>query len=256
LLAELGTLSSQGALTVQDVGLLGPLVELEFGRSVNPSQFRMVKSNSPSALGIAEALEVGRKSGHRADDYFGLLPIPNETPAVADSESLSQWALRFRTSAIRRGCPTLFASALAAVLGELIDNVGEHAGSPSMALAGFRVEPGTVEIVVYDAGFGALSRLRENPRYSALPDAAAALRAIVFDHATRHSDESNHGHGVRQIFRTLAGREGTLRFRSEDHSLELGDGGFIESGRLESRSEARLPGFGVSVLCRLPPTGR
>ena len=241
-----GHLKASDQLRVQDLGRLGPLIELAIARAASPAAFASVNTEGQIFEAIDGALHDQRISGHRAHECQGAIPLGTNG---SGADVLTQWQLRLQTAATENGWPRQFSATVVGVLGELVDNIGEHADGPTMALAAFRVTPRTLEIVAADAGIGALSSLRRNPRYANLVDAAAALNAIVYDGATRHPDGSNHGHGIKQVFRALVGRNGYLRFRSGDHSLALGSDGPIDRGHLESRSEFPLPGFCVNVVC-------
>jgi hypothetical protein len=249
--AHRGTLSSRGNLEVTDSDRLAPVIELAMSRHANPEKFSKVAFKGPIFHRVLEAIEHRRSSGAKYNETLGVFPLRLVSQGRAGEEAYNQWRMRFQNTAVGVGFSKEFARSLAGVLGELVDNVFEHSVDSSVSIAAFLAHPDSIEFVVADNGVGALGSLRQNPTFGALADSAAALRAIVFDGASRHPAESGHGEGIRQLFRALVGRSGDLGFRSGDHALLLGSEGLVDRGRLELRSEATLPGFSVSVLCQL-----
>jgi hypothetical protein len=248
--AHRATLAEAGPLLLIDEDRLAPSIELALARHLNPGAFTEVKTDGTVSQRVSDAIALGQLSGQSYGDMLGVLPLTKDVSMRPGGDHYNQWVLRFQNATADGGFQKPFARQLAGVMGELVDNVFEHSDA-QLAIAAFSARTAYVEFVVADCGIGVLGSLRRNPAYADLPDAAAALKAVVFDSASRHPARSGHGEGVKQLFRTLAGRNGDLRFRSGDEALVLSSNGPLDRGRLEFTGEAPLPGLIVSVMCQL-----
>ena len=65
----------------------------------------------------------------------------------------------------------------------------------------------------------------------------------------RFGRDSGSGFGMGQMFRALANHDGDLRFRSDDHALEVRGHSPSLQGRVQLRQKAALPGLTISVVC-------
>ena len=146
------------------------------------------------------------------------------------------------------GLPATTAGQLVGAMGELENNIREHADVPETGIIAYRAEPGAFEFVVADRGIGILRSLRRCGMYAALPDEGKALEAALTDGVSRHGPDSNHGHGFRPIFIGLANLQGELRFRSGDHAITMnGTSPALTTARITQK--APIDGFFASVRC-------
>ena len=165
----------------------------------------------------------------------------------------SDWQLflqRFGRSLQRHGYGDRFAYALAGAFGEMADNVVQH-GAPSgqpnaRGLAGFQVSEEQASFVVVDTGRGLLASLRENPRWQHLQEHAQALEAVIRLRATRRVHNA-YGDGFNELFNALVDRQGSVRLRSGEASVQLG--AERESRRFELEFGAVAAGVSVGVIC-------
>lgn len=231
---------------------LGPVMEMAMAMRARPERFTQVRMDGEAVTCVLDALTSGRISGSGFGQNIGVFPLPHAEQTTAYTVAFDQWTHRFQNAAAEAGFLKPFARGLAGALGELVDNVFEHSESDQVALAGFCVANGSVEFVVSDGGVGVLRSLRRNPDHASLADSGKALEAIVYEGASRFPAGSGHGHGVKQLFRALAGCNGHLRFRSGDYELALRGDGALVAGSLSLTKKAELPGLTISILCRLP----
>jgi hypothetical protein len=104
-------------------------------------------------------------------------------------------------------------------------------------------------MVVADAGIGVLASLQTCPDYQHLAGHGEALNTALSSGETRHGRGSGHGAGFDTVFRGMASLQGSLRFRSGDHTLELnGVSPKLISPKLRQRQF--FEGFAVSISCR------
>jgi hypothetical protein len=157
---------------------------------------------------------------------------------------------RVQDAAAQAGFGSSTAAGMSASFAEMADNVLVHSSLPRSGFCGYRFAPGVFEYAVADAGIGVLESLRQSQHYrESVTDAGKALATALRDGESRYGPRSGHGYGFRQLFATLAGLNGYLRFRSADYVLEIG-------GASPALSHARIAqrqfyqGFMVFVLCR------
>jgi len=113
----------------------------------------------------------------------------------------------------RRGLPRLLAAGLAGAFDEMASNAREHSQTEVPPVACLQVEPGYWAFSVTDVGRGALSSLRENPKFESLRSESWALKWALQDGVSRHSDPGR-GRGFGSVFKALVDRSAVLRFRS------------------------------------------
>lgn len=143
----------------------------------------------------------------------------------------------------------MVAAGIVAAMHEMVDNVYRHSGQWKSGIVGYRWSKGEVEYVVADSGIGILASLRQHPNYVNISDHAAALQTALSDSESRFGRASGHGNGFRTVFLSLATLNGSLRFRSGDHSLEVNG---VTPSLAKASIFQRLPlaGFVVTVTCR------
>jgi hypothetical protein len=239
-----------GPLRVQRSGHIGPLIELVRSRRRYPEAFASVVLEPPFVAIIEAALHSEAVSGTQKDARAGVFPLRRLGADGERSDLWRLWASRADQAALAAGFPAQIAAEIIGALGELQDNVFRHSGASSTGLAAFAARQGSFEVVVSDSGVGVLKSLRSNPDYSALGDAGTALRVAVADGESRFGRDSGCGFGMGQMFRALANHDGALRFRSDDHALEVRGHSPSLQGLVKLRQKAALPGLTISVLCR------
>lgn len=135
---------------------------------------------------------------------------------------------------------------------EMADNVVQHSGPdeehPGAGLVGYHVEESWMTYAVADVGQGVLSSLETNPKWSVLSHSRDALRAAIYQRASRRI-ESPGGDGFSQVQKSLADLNGALRFRSGDACLTLVGRRCVRQATLSSNPY--LAGFQLAVTCCL-----
>lgn len=151
---------------------------------------------------------------------------------------------------IAGGFPNKFSSGLVGALDELQNNVHDHSNAIDTGVIGYRVTSESVEWVVADRGIGILKGLQQGA-YPSVQDAGEALKIALAEGGSRFGPGKGRGYGFRELFKALATRQGTLRFRSDDQLLTItGTSPSLSRARLQQR--ARVPGFSVTVVCAKP----
>jgi hypothetical protein len=177
-------------------------------------------------------------------------PIRSRADWTDDAASLFQ--SRFARSLEKRRFGKKLSLALSKALQEMADNVVQHSRydeeHPALGLVGYHVEEGWMTYAVSDIGRGIFASLRTNPKWYSLSDSRAALRAAIYERASRRIDSPSGG-GFSQVEKSLADLNGILRFRTGDACLTL-------VGRKASRKAAissnpYLDGFQLAVTCSL-----
>jgi hypothetical protein len=239
---------------VSRAGRIGPLVELASARRVHTGAYSGVISDAPFATALESAIVVGRACGFQQGAGFGIFPLACLGPDGDPTDEWTLWFSRADQAAQAAGFANRTAAEIMGAFGELQDNVFRHSRASATGLVAYAVTVQGFELVVSDRGVGVLESLRSHPDYADLRDAGDALRRALANGETRFGRDSGCGLGIGQIFRALANHDGDLRFRSDDHVLEIEGHSPTLQGQVEIRHKAALPGLTVSVLCR--PFGR
>jgi hypothetical protein len=248
--AASGELPALGYVRVQRSGLIGPLIELIRGRQQYREAFANVLLEAPFAASIAAALERGTVTGTAKGARAGVFPLGRLGADGEQSDLWQLWASRADQAALAAGFGQRIAAEIVGALGELQDNVFRHSEAARSGLVAFAAQQGAFEVVVSDRGRGVLASLRSHADYERLEDSGVALTVAVTNGESRFGRESGCGFGMGQMFRALANHDGSLRFRSDDHALEVRGHSPSLQGRVQLRQKAALRGLTVSVVCR------
>jgi hypothetical protein len=253
-IGQAGRLDGFGPIVVTRSGRIGPLVELASARRHNPTAYAEVQVEAPFVTALERTLADGAVSGLQQGARLGVFPLVR---LGSEGEPTAEWTLWFSRAdqaAQAAGFANKMAAMILGAFGELQDNVFRHSRAYQSALVAYAITNDGFELVVSDRGIGVFGSLRTHPDYAGLPDAGAALRLALADGESRLGRNTGAGVGLGQIFRALANQDGDLRFRSDDHVLEISGHSPSLQGHIEVRHKAALPGLTVSVLCR--PFGR
>lgn len=248
--AESGGLPGLGPIRVQRSGQIGPLIELVRARQRYPEAFASVVLEAPFVATIEAALNRDTVTGTEKNAQAGVFPLQRLGADGEQSDLWQLWASRADQAALAAGFPAQIAAEIVGALGELQDNIFRHSGAERTGLVAFAARPGTFEVVVSDNGIGVLASLHSHADYAGIEDAGVALKVAVADGESRFGRDSGCGFGMGQMFRALANHDGDLRFRSDDHALEVRGHSPSLQGRVQLRQKASLPGLTISVLCR------
>lgn len=155
---------------------------------------------------------------------------------------------RMECAAVSAGISATIAQGLAGALGEMVDNIFEHAKIFNTALAAYRWVAGEFEFVVADNGIGVLASLRSNPRYQHLIDSGRALETAI-QKGESSIDDCGRGMGFTELITQLVNLNGTVRLRSGDHwlGIELQEAELLP--RI-GRTPLEYQGLMVSFSCR------
>jgi len=225
---------------------LGPLVELlTFRRRSVPASAELKLQGKGTSLSVAlNGMPADAAWAYRTMEAVGALRVQAGHPSNDDDIVQQQFLMDIRKRLELEGVPKSSCQALTGAAGELIDNIGQHAGPQCEALAAFEISAGSFWLTIGDSGIGALATYRAMPE---VQSARHALEAAVVEHRSSTGDPTR-GLGFKQVLKALRSMDAALRVRSGDASLEIeGVGG---SGNWVSREQQHLQGFVVSAHVR------
>lgn len=199
-----------------------------------------------SEIGLRTSGPMHRTSTSHLPQSVEFTTIEGEAEATA--EPMGMLYMRFTQAVKAAGFDVRTANELQAAFNEMIENGVQHSGAPIPVLAGYSVQQGVAQFIVADVGRGVLNSLRENPRFAGTQTSAEAVRLALHDGVSRFGDRG--GFGFRPIFKALTAACGTLRFRSGNGCLTM-DGTNLDADQGTQHFPPELPGFQVSVTCRL-----
>jgi anti-sigma regulatory factor (Ser/Thr protein kinase) len=243
-------LSGHGSLIVEDVGRIGPIVEMSLAAIEHREQYSGILIEGEFAPKLRRALQTGRPCGGHFHAQAGAFPLGLENPVVASDMHWNQWCLHIENAAKARGFNPHLVAGLMGAMEEMQDNIYAHSGAPDTGVAAFAVSDVGFELVIADRGVGVLNTLRQNPAYADLPDSGAALQEAIKTGVSRFPSEEGRGRGFTQLYRTLVRDRSEIRFRSGDHSLTLRPGSDPMEGQAVLAQAAPLTGFAITVFCR------
>lgn len=158
--------------------------------------------------------------------------------------------LAMHKALLAAGFPSLFARGLVGAMDEMQNNIRDHSDAIDTGVIAYRVSADRVEWVVADRGVGVLNSLKSGA-FPSLTDAGEALKVALTDGRSRFGTAAGRGYGFRELFKALSARQGSLRFRSDDHALTIaGVSPSLSRARLQQR--AHVTGFTVTVTSTKP----
>ncbi len=160
-------------------------------------------------------------------------------------DSFLMFQERFKTAMVNSGAPSRFAHGVVGALNEMASNAIEYAQSPVPPVATFEVTTHGWSFSVTDVGVGVLATLQRNPSYQSLNSEVRALQTAIRDgvSATAHAGR---GFGFTQVFKALADRACTIRFRTVG-ALATWDGVSPAAQHLKMSPMPKRAGFHVAV---------
>lgn len=156
---------------------------------------------------------------------------------------------RFVRASVSVGHSSQFAHALAGVLGEMCDNVVDHSepkGDVFSSLVGYAVTNDFTSFAVSDLGRGILASLQTSAKWQHLATAEEALKAAVLQGASSRRGHTEGG-GFKVLLKNLVNRDSSLRFRSDDMVLVMGENS--NSSEAHIMRSPPLRGFQVGMVC-------
>ena len=168
-----------------------------------------------------------------------------------DERDWKRFETLYNLASTRVGFPPKVASRLSVALHEMTANALTHAMSPIPILVGFDVRPGQSLFCVVDVGIGVFRSLRRHPTYGGIENDKDAIRLALHD-GESGVDPGLRGYGFREVFRALLSCDGVLRFRSGTGGIRM-NGTDLDADRGTEWFPPRIPGFQVTVCCRLSP---
>lgn len=230
-------------------GPLGPFIELMqlSVLGVLPEPNKISWFQQEQMAGLYEAMKGRRRQDYNQNRSMGFF-CTNRKWDSNDTDWMG-FCLAAQKAATAANFPRPLPQQFAAALEELVTNVYEHSNAAESGIAVFRAGRDEFEFVVADRGVGTLTSLKSCSEYSHLTDHGQALRLALGEGVSRHGAAAKRGNGFRPIFVGLANLNGSLRFRSGDHSFSI-DGQKI---RMPAKLAQKvfLPGFFTSVSCTL-----
>lgn len=210
-------------------------------------RWRGVSGALDTAVDGLEGRTIPVPSAHAAPE-FELRRCPTAAELV-DGLEWDYFLDRFRRSLVERlRMPRKNAWGLSGALGEMADNVVQHAGlgeRPS-AVVCYEVGATHFSFAVADIGRGVRQSLAENPAHATADDAVALQLAVLRGASRRGSD---HGEGFAQLLNEVADMEGVWEFRSGGARLTV-DGRGSGARTHTTANSPTLPGLQLSVIAR------
>lgn len=246
--AERGTLRGHGSFVIENAGRIGPLMELLSAAHQFPEEYKSISFAGTFARKLREAWASGQPFGGGFTDQAGAFPMPSTNPVETCDPIWEQWLLHAENAAKAKGFPAALVASLIGALGEMQDNVYEHSGAARTGLVAYAVTDRSFEFVVADRGLGVLETLRQNPEYTHLPDAGAALKEAIRPGVSRFPASSGRGQGFVQLCRSMVTHRVELRFRSGDHALTLCPTGDPLDGHQRLSHVSTLAGLTISAI--------
>ena len=173
---------------------------------------------------------------------FGLF-----RPAGDEEQSLLRghnFLLKLGSALEQAGLPVESSRLVKGALGELIDNISEHAGPLPEGFSAFEIQGNIACLTVADAGQGIVKGYKTGAIGETVESAELALQWAVVDHRSRSGDTAR-GTGFATVLRAIRSLDAALRVRSDNASLEIE--GAAGSGVWTIREQAKLQGFVVTL---------
>lgn len=243
---RISNIRQDNKIEVQD---LGPLLELYHfcAEKLLPQISEIPWLNCSGLSAFAKAMTSGRAHWVSPDGgKTGFL----KTKMLGTESEWNAFAIAAHKASLGAGIARLATSQLIGALGEMRSNLYEHSEAIDSGLIAFRAGSKSFEFIVADHGIGALNSLKSCGYYNSLSDCGEALRLMLTDNVSRFGPGSNRGKGFRPLFIGLANMNGTLRFRSGDHSLMI-DGNSPALMSAKTAQKAEIKGFFASIRCQL-----
>lgn len=225
---------------------LGSIVELALFLQEHDGALPLIASDETAA--IQRACET-RRPVYLQEESIGFVPARRATYKSGDAYWTS-FQLAMHKALLAARFPSLFARGLVGAMDEMQNNIRDHSDAIDTGLIAYRVTAERVEWVVADRGIGVLSGLKSGA-FPSVADAGEALKVALTDGRSRFGTGKGRGYGFRELFKALSARQGSLRFRSDDHALTIaGVSPSLSRARLQQR--AHVSGFSVTVVCTKP----
>jgi len=152
---------------------------------------------------------------------------------------------RFKTALVNTGAPSPFAHGIVGALNEMASNAVEHAQSAAPPVSTFELFHDRWSFSVTDVGVGVLASLRTSPKYQMLKNEVMALQTAITD-GVSSTARPGRGFGFTQVFRSLADRACSIRFRTTG-ALAVWEGVSPASQQLTMSPMPQRIGFHVAV---------
>lgn len=205
-------------------------------------------AGSPETDAIKRTLQT-RRPVYINGDAAGFVTA-HRAPHTNDDTHWDSFLFAMHKGMLAAGFPSLFSRGLVGALDEMQNNIHDHSGATDTGLIAYRVNPKRVEWIVADRGIGVLSGLR-NGAFPSLSDSGEALKIALTDGRSRFGAGKGRGYGFRELFKALATRQGSLRFRSDDQVLTM-TGLSPSLSRVRLQQRGYVSGLAVSVVCAKP----
>lgn len=185
---------------------------------------------------------------------FEFIKTP-ETESDIDNAKWEAFLIRVKNAGVKAGLEESFSTALAATLGEMVENIILHSEKSITGMAGYQWRENELEYVVADAGIGVMNSFRQNPDYQWIKDSSQALKTAIKNGETRFGKGERHGTGFNLLL-NIAKKNSYLRFRSGNHSLMLNGKNAETTGSISEETFvcSNFTGFLISFTCEVPNT--
>lgn len=201
-----------------------------------------------SPLGVRVAGPAPPEVRSIAAGSIEFIAIP-PSEVIADDRRWDLFLARFENSAADAGFGQTAATQLMSALHEMAENAVLHSLSPIQPVAGYQAVSGTALFTIADVGIGVRRSLATNPRYAQLGDDTDAVMLAMRTGVTSRSEGG--GFGFDSVFKALTEMWGTIRLRSGNGCVSL-DGTGLDADQCVKSRPLAIPGFQVSICCRLP----
>lgn len=243
-----------GLLEYHCLRTIYPAFDLRLSQTIRNS----VQARALEAIGFldhAEPLTTWRSTATRTlavqNVEFAALPIDESLLGNVEWESFFG---RFERSVRSVGFSPKSALEFHSAFKEMAENSIVHSQARIPCLMGYAVLEGNAQFTVADVGIGVKASLAQNPLYAQLSSDVEAIQHALKLGVTSGVGGAG-GYGFQSVFKALAEQWGELRFRSGNGCIAM-DGTAIDADHCTRSFPPPLPGFQVSVCCRLAPPAR
>lgn len=177
--------------------------------------------------------------------YGEVHDVPTDPSQWGPGTPFLMFQERFKTALVAAGALSPFAHGVVGALNEMASNAVEHAQSPAPPVSTFEVLPDRWSFSVTDVGIGVLTSLKSNPKYETLKNEVTALQTTVMD-GVSSTARAGRGFGFTLVFRSLADRACTIRFRTTG-ALATWEGVSPAAQHLSLSPMPQRAGFHVAV---------
>jgi hypothetical protein len=173
---------------------------------------KLLSAGSGSALFSLSQRQAGRAAFLALPDGE-VCDVPVDVEGWRVGQPFMLFQERFKAALRQGGVSSEPAHALVGAFAEMANNAAEHSFAAIPPVASFETRAERWTFSVTDVGCGVVESLRRNPAYATVRDGKNAL-SLALQHGVSGTGKAGRGTGFTTLFKSLADRRCTIRFRS------------------------------------------